>query len=102
MELVPLVVLEKGPSLVKVKALRPLLLAYPSQPDAAYLFQGFLEGFYIPFQGPHTAVMFKKLRSVQGLEHRDKEGTKRRAHYRSLHSLPTSSTLVDFPPGSCS
>lgn len=48
----PPVVLVKGPSLVRVKALRPLLKLYPNQADTAYLLLGFTKDFHIPFKYP--------------------------------------------------
>lgn len=41
--------LVKGPNLIKLSALRALLVRYPSPRDRDYLFQKFSEGFWIPY-----------------------------------------------------
>lgn len=64
-------VLEKGPSLVKVTVLTELLKDYPEQAVASYLLEGFHLGFYF-LQGVRLFVTSDNLRSVRGKEHADR------------------------------
>lgn len=59
-------VLEKGPSPVNVAV---LLREYSNREAVSYLLQGFLNGFFIPYQGVCSFVMSRNLSSVQGMEH---------------------------------
>lgn len=60
-------VLEKGPSSLRVTVLEVMLRGYPDQATASYLLQGFKFGFFIPFQGLRIPVMSENLWSVNGL-----------------------------------
>lgn len=65
---VPLVHWTKGPSPINLGALKRLLEDYPRLQDRKYLWQGFLEGFRISFQGKWHLYRSPNLPSVKGME----------------------------------